>query len=349
MAAPKKRRNPVINMDRENTDLHYRYKFEKVSITAGKHKKTIIKNIVQIADGILGTKMSTNNNKPKHTEPYNKDIIHKTAKHLIRFIQKRLGSQCQFKKGTKVAIISGVYSPDQIQTVIFDYVDAHAMCPQCHDPELTPAIHSPVQCKACGYHCTTKDHKPRKKKKRKGKEKAKKGNEVHATQEEKDPISALNAYLSQNETLSTGDLMEKIKILRIAHDLDRRKEIEMIVSVLMKYEEDNYQSLMASLKKYRNVFEIYAMTRTDCLIFVSYLEEVIMCKSIGNNLLNHAYHIFNCLYDEDILDEDEIKEWYHSKHNEYRIVSADEVNSIKQKAKPFVEWLENADNEDSDD
>eukprot|EP01083_Nonionella_stella_P211221 763947_1 len=167
-----------------------------------------------------------------------------------------------------------------------------------------------------------------------------------ASNEEKDPISAFNDYLSNKETVCTGDLMEKIKILKIAHGLDRRKEIEMIVCVLMKYEEDNYKLLMDSLKQYHDVFEIYTMTQADTLIFISYLEEL---KSVGNGLLNHAYHIFNCLYDEDILDEDEIKEWYHSAHNKYRIISPDEANQIKQKTSRFVEWLENADNEDSDD
>ena len=53
----------MINMDRNNDDQNYRYKFEKVLILKegkNKGKRTVIPNILSLTQDIMGTKMQQN-------------------------------------------------------------------------------------------------------------------------------------------------------------------------------------------------------------------------------------------------------------------------------------------------
>eukprot|EP01084_Bolivina_argentea_P078887 143158_1 len=365
MATSKKRQNPLINMDPNDSDIHYRYKFEKLIIKSeGRNtgQKTVLINIIQIADGILGTKMDNNN-----THYTNKEIK-QTAQHITKYIGKKLGVNCQFKKQRNVSIISGVHSQYELQKIIFDYVFDYAMCPKCNKPELTAVIYAQISCKSCNY--TKGKYKKDKRNKQKSNKKRKKnikkqneemkGNELDndidnnkQKKEEcmrKDAIFALDCFIKENNNIKCDEIMEKIKILSIAHTLDRKQQIKMIIYVLMEYINGDYKLLIESIKKYSDIFEIFTMLENDTEIFLAYLEEIIICKSNGNGLLNYTYKIFNCLYDEDIIGEDEINQWYVSKwEKRFSIINKEEGKLIREKVKPFVIWLQNAENDDDDD
>ena len=97
----------LINMDPNNDDPFYRYKFESILISnQGKNtgQVTIIMNINNIASAIIGVEMNeSNNNKAK----YSSDIIHKTAEHITKYIRKKIASQGKYQKMQKQTRISG--------------------------------------------------------------------------------------------------------------------------------------------------------------------------------------------------------------------------------------------------
>jgi hypothetical protein len=60
------------------------------------------------------------------------------------------------------------------------------------------------------------------------------------------------------------------------------------------------------------------------------------------------------LYDEDLLEEETLLEWYGDElKNEYTadetIISTEVLETLKEAAKPFIVWLEEADEEDDDE
>merc|ERR1711933_564227 len=102
----------------------------------------------------------------------------------------------------------------------------------------------------------------------------------------------------------------------------------------------DYKALIQSIKKYKQIFETLTIENNDSKIFLASMEELIMHKVIGLDFLNHSYAIFYCLYEEDIVDEDEILEWYQNGDDEYRIIDQNEAQLIRDKTKPFINSFE---------
>ena len=152
----------------------------------------------------------------------------------------------------------------------------------------------------------------------------------------KDPIFSLHHFLKQHENASFDEITEKIKVLKLAHSLQLGDEIKMVVRVLMEYDKD-HKALIASIQKHKETFQMFTMRNGDSKIFLATLEKLIALKV---DLLEYSYSILNCLYDDDIVDEEEIIEWYSS------VCHNNEALLIRNKAKPFIEWLRNADHSD---
>ena len=249
---------------------------------------------------------------------------------------------------------------------MFDYVEEHTMCPKCHLPELTPAVLAVIRCRSRGYSKNKKKGKKvkitkdQRKKSKTGRVKRKKNKRRHSIEDEeedeeekvsyedepkhnsnneiqnriaKDPIFSLHHFLKQHENASFDEITEKIKVLKLAHSLQRGDEIKMVVRVLMEYDKD-HKAFIASIKKHKEIFQMFTMRNGDSKIFLATLEKLIALKM---DLLEHSYSILNCLYDEDIADEEEILEWHSSVGNN------NEAQLIRNKAKPFIKWLRNAD------
>ncbi len=79
----------------------------------------------------------------------------------------------------------------------------------------------------------------------------------------------------------------------------------MVIYGLMNYKNDSLNDLIESIKEYKPIFEAFTMRENDTMIFLAFMEEIIVHKS---NLLKYVHRIFMCLYDEDIICEDEMIE-----------------------------------------
>jgi hypothetical protein len=56
-------------------------------------------------------------------------------------------------------------------------------------------------------------------------------------------------------------------------------------------------------------------------------------------LLARTPLIFQALYDNDVLDEDVIKQWYNSPPESNWLIQKEIGLAVRSKAKAFVEWL----------
>ncbi|CAI9734586.1 eukaryotic translation initiation factor 5-like [Octopus vulgaris] len=74
--------------------------------------------------------------------------------------------------------------------------------------------------------------------------------------------------------------------------------------------------------------------------------EILVGKIHKDVLMSKVPHILKTLYDEDILDEDVILKWAAKPTKNH--VSKSVAEDIREKAKPFIKWLEEAEVEDSD-
>jgi len=65
----------------------------------------------------------------------------------------------------------------------------------------------------------------------------------------------------------------------------------------------------------------------------------------GEKLLTVAGHIFQTLYEGDIMAEDAILQWYDAPVAS-TAAAADDVKSVKAKLTEFIDWLKTADEAD---
>ena len=164
-----------------------------------------------------------------------------------------------------------------------------------------------------------------------------------------DPIFALNHYLKKHEDVSCDDVMEKIKVLSLAHSLDRRQQIKMAVHCLAQFGDDDQKVLLESIRKYSSIFVSFSLLDNDSQILMAFIEDLIVNRSVGDVLLNRSYEIWQCLYDQDIVDEEDMMRWYESGDHGFRIISDGDAKVIRERAEPFIKWLQEAEEEEDED
>eukprot|EP00483_Globobulimina_turgida_P012456 UN12479 len=98
--------------------------------------------------------------------------------------------------------------------------------------------------------------------------------------------------------------------------------------------------------KYKEILQTFTGNRADAKVFCGVLEEFV-CRRNPDAFLGKVYKIFECLYDEDIVSDEDMLLWADLATDKAVIVEQEEAQSIRDKAKPFIEWLR--DNGDDDD
>lgn len=124
-----------IPVNRNIKDDFYRYKMPALQIKKeGKSQKTVLVNLTEIA----------------------KDLKRNPSV-ILKYLSIELGAQTKSEKnGYK---INGNFSADDLQTLIFDFIDKYVLCLQCNNPE-TFFIEDKNgnllrECYACGYKSKT--------------------------------------------------------------------------------------------------------------------------------------------------------------------------------------------------
>ncbi len=79
------------------------------------------------------------------------DTINRDEKHALKYITKQLATAASIDSGRLV--LKGVFTPEQIQNIIADYIKTFVLCPECGRPD-TKVIEQKgikmLKCTACG-------------------------------------------------------------------------------------------------------------------------------------------------------------------------------------------------------
>eukprot|EP00488_Nonionellina_sp_1-RS-2012_P000337 TRINITY_DN10960_c0_g1_i1.p1 TRINITY_DN10960_c0_g1~~TRINITY_DN10960_c0_g1_i1.p1 ORF type:complete len:140 (-),score=46.11 TRINITY_DN10960_c0_g1_i1:120-509(-) len=108
------------------------------------------------------------------------------------------------------------------------------------------------------------------------------------------------------------------------------------------------EQFLESLKDYKSLMLCFTSIKEDAELFMGVIEEFV-CKRNPDALLGKVYKILECLYDEDIVSEDDILLWAERPTHQAMFVEKEDAETIREKATPFVQWLRDNDDSDSDD
>lgn len=106
------------------------------------------------------------------------------------------------------------------------------------------------------------------------------------------------------------------------------------------------QNIIHEVRKYRNLFLRFTHENLKAQRYlIGGLEQIIALHSA--KLLEKVGGILKLFYDNDLLEEKSILEWSSKVSKKY--VSKEMSEKIHEKAKPFIQWLQEAEEEESTD
>lgn len=127
----------TVNVNRNVTDIFYRYKMPRISAKVegkGNGIKTVIVNMVEVAKA-LG----------------------RPATYPTKYFGCELGAQTQFDYKHERFIVNGSHEADKLQDLLDGFIRKYVLCPECDNPETDLKVNvkkSTISqsCKACGFH-----------------------------------------------------------------------------------------------------------------------------------------------------------------------------------------------------
>lgn len=127
----------TVNVNREVTDVFYRYKMPKINAKVegkGNGIKTVIVNMAEVAKA-----------------------IGRPATYPTKYFGCELGAQTQFDYKNERFIVNGSHDAVKLQDLLDGFIRKYVLCPACDNPETELLVSAKKQtisqgCRACGFH-----------------------------------------------------------------------------------------------------------------------------------------------------------------------------------------------------
>merc|ERR1712048_356741 len=160
------------------------------------------------------------------------------------------------------------------------------------------------------------------------------------------PPQILRNYVNSAER-SYLEILDEIKRISLARKFDQKKKLQLTIEALCKL--DTLERFIESLRKYKVILQSFTANANDAKVFFGVLEEFV-CRRNPDAFLAKVYVILECLYDEEIVSEEDMLKWAELASDKAVIVEQEEAESIRANAAVFIQWLrENEDDSDDDD
>lgn len=128
------------------------------------------------------------------------------------------------------------------------------------------------------------------------------------------------------------EVIDLLKSLRSSDSIDVDEAVEAVFAHVY----DSGEGFMKTTKTHMSLLKCLLNSEISQVAFLVQLEATILENQV---LLKQSVKYTKFLYDQDLTEEGAVLKWFSLGSEEK------ELNVVKKKVKPFVEWLENADEE----
>lgn len=346
-----------VNIPRSNTDKFYRYKMPIIQTKIegkGNGIRTVVPNMGKVMKA-----------------------LDRPLEYGAKFIGMELGTKSKIDEKQNNCVFAGKHSEGELSKCLDKFIDMYVLCVKCKNPETIFEVKKGCivsKCKACGkifkvdpthklsnYIIKSDTNKKPVEEKKMSPKKSK------IKDDDKDYESwtmdtSAEAVASRKQQLLNGcdgqesksDMFPMENLLKYIQSCPEEDEFveEMLKlmhsqawseSVLIKY-------IFATLFSDGNIrenfntkvvyLEYFANSSKDMAVILMCIEKFMEehCEYIGQMV-----HILNGFYEAYVLDDDAIFKWHDGKS---KSVSAELGNDLRESSKPFIEWLENAEEVD---
>jgi len=156
-------------------------------------------------------------------------------------------------------------------------------------------------------------------------------------------------FLQENPSASAKDIAECVVNQQMASALKSCDKVHIYIRAILKPEDITPEFFKnQEIKKYAPVIRAFT---NDSNIMERHLIGAL--EALCTNLENYKAFpvLIKELYEHDALEEDAILEWAAEGRSEYTLDMVDEESraALRAEAEPVVAWLQESDDEDSDD
>lgn len=178
---------------------------------------------------------------------------------------------------------------------------------------------------------------PKKKKKRSKKSKRDADGSEEEEEEGADgeisPVDVLKSFLQVKSDATDAQLLRAIKKIQDDYELG---DLDVVCLMFESFFDDD---ILEQVPRYSAVMEKYVQDSKSQKIILNYIEDFV--GKTHKSMLTRLPLILEKFYDEDLLEEEVIIDWHGKKKSKF-IKSSKTLARIKEAAKPFVNWLETA-------
>lgn len=396
----------TVNVNRNVTDLFYRYKMPRISAKVegkGNGIKTVIVNMAEVAKA-----------------------IGRPATYPTKYFGCELGAQTQFDYKHERFIVNGSHDADKLQDLLDGFIRKYVLCPECDNPETDLKVQSKKgtisqTCKACGFHGPlTVHHKvntfiiknppninpstqgssltegKRSKRSKKVGENGENDGDTSVISNADDTLGQSTSIVDEDDDDNTTwsadvseeavrarmyDLTDGAKNIVISDDTEKpeKERMDIFYEFVKKRRDGNQldnaqvqreivveaerlditqkatlvlaelvfsKNIILETKKNRNLLLRFTHNNQKAQRYLMGGLELIISLN-ADTLLDKTAGILKLFYDTDILEEKTILEWSEKISKKY--VSKEMSEKIHEKAKPFIQWLREADEESSEE
>jgi len=324
-------------------DSHYRWKMDPLDTKIegkGIGRKTVLLNINDVAAQCF-------------TQP----------QYMTKFFGYEIGAQSKWDDHRKVGFVNGVQSPDELQELVYKYIELLILCPGCMFPEIRykkTGKNIRIMCVSCGLSQRfTLDHQianfiknswieptkegvdgagnqPQKEKRKHRHRKdapAKEVKEIAKPVEvqkevEIKPVVVDNPVLALKpllENKKTKDFSQLFEGIQKGHEFDDKKMGTIFVNAVLDF--DSEESFIETIEKHSGIIRWYVSAEKNRDIFMSIFEEMMTYS----DYIESVALIFAKFHEKVIFHTDYLVAWFEKE---------DPLSSeLKEHVEPFIEYL----------
>eukprot|EP00697_Spironema_sp_BW2_P016975 gnl/Spiro4/8492_TR4459_c0_g1_i1.p1 gnl/Spiro4/8492_TR4459_c0_g1~~gnl/Spiro4/8492_TR4459_c0_g1_i1.p1 ORF type:complete len:462 (-),score=99.77 gnl/Spiro4/8492_TR4459_c0_g1_i1:102-1487(-) len=147
------------------------------------------------------------------------------------------------------------------------------------------------------------------------------------------------SFIASHENVE--DITAQLRTLQIVHGYDAETRLAVLIKALLNANALSQLQTPRVLQTLQQFFKTAAsqLTLLHCLASLT---------GTFPQLLQNVPSLLNALYNNDLLEEEVVVEWYE-KNPASKLCSSAVVDAFHKAAKPFVEWLNKAEEEDDED
>jgi len=157
------------------------------------------------------------------------------------------------------------------------------------------------------------------------------------------PVTILKVFLAAQQR-TVPEILSELRRLQLSRGLDDSQRIKTLLEALI--DTSNPVEVPAQFKKHALLLKKLAADKNSVLVLLTCIEELV--GVIDKKLLSRLPLILQALYENDVIDEETLLSWHASPPESSWLVNKKVATTVRQKAKPFIDWLKSAEEEEAE-